>query len=120
MTELRYRIQVGNKYTYRDTHYKMDRLVKELIDGDSIQDLLAQVRGIKTEQKPVKPEEISIAVEIAPPKSEEQWHDLPVRAPKKERPKRPKLTAEARKEWQEQFKGRKAGLAGDRGRKKAK
>jgi hypothetical protein len=74
MTELRYRIQVGNKYTYRNSSYDMERLVKDLIDGSNtrMNNLLAEMKGQKFEEpKLVKPEEITIMVESRPhrPKS---------------------------------------------------
>jgi hypothetical protein len=103
MTELRYRIQVGNRYTYRASAYDLESLVRKLIDGDSLESLTAQIRGIKSVETRVKPEQISIALEIAPPKQDEQWRELPVPVPEKEQPKRPNLTPEARKEWRKQF-----------------
>jgi len=105
MTELRYQIQVGSRYTYRDTAYDMELLVRKLIDGDSLESLQAQIKGIKHKETRVKPEAISIAVEIAPRKEDEQWRELPVPVPEKERPKRPHLTPEARKEWRAEMKG---------------
>jgi hypothetical protein len=109
MTELRYRIQVGNKYTYRNSSYEMESLVRKLIDGDSVESLQAQIRGIKAEKTLVKPEAISITVEISPKPKEEEWHDVSAGRPRKQPKKEPKprLTPEARKEWRKQFRGRK-------------
>jgi hypothetical protein len=109
--ELRYRIQVRNRYTYRDSSNAMERLVQDLIDGPRprIDSMLAEFSTGRKAVEPelVKPEEITITVEVAPKPEEEEWHEMPVRGRKMQAKKTqvnnlPKLTLQARKEWRKQ------------------
>jgi hypothetical protein len=87
MTHYRYRIQVGDRYTYRTSAYALDGLVQDLLDEGiefegklaSAERLLRKAKGENVpeppESKPVPPEEIRITVEkIPPPPEKEKWH----------------------------------------------
>jgi len=79
----RYRVQVGDEYTYRDSSYRLDKLVWELLNGyEDIETTLAKLQGKKTKAKkrppaPVPFKDIQITVVPAPPTKEpqeEKWH----------------------------------------------
>jgi hypothetical protein len=90
MTHYRYRIQVGDQYTYRNGSYEMDRVVQDLLDEGvgydrdaQISRLLRMAKGEDVpeppESEPVPPEQIRITVEkIRPPRrpEKEKWHKL--------------------------------------------
>ena len=77
MTHYKYRIQVGDEYTYRSSMYAMDLLVRSLLDGssgleDDIEGLLAKARGkdvseLAPRRPPVRAEDIWISVVVEPP-----------------------------------------------------
>jgi hypothetical protein len=88
MTHYRYRIQVGDQYTYREAH-SLHHLVQDLLDegvgyeGDLAEAhrLLRQAQGEsvpeRPKSKPVPPEEIKITVEKIPSAPEkEKWHKV--------------------------------------------
>ena len=81
MTHFKYRIQVGEEYTYRDSSYTLGVLVQSLLDGvmDSertsaeVDRLLAKVRGgevpeLAPRRTSVRAEEIEITVEVVEPR----------------------------------------------------
>jgi len=94
VTHFKYRIQVGEEYTYRDSSYTLGVLVQSLLDGvmDSertsaeVDRLLAKVRGeevpeLAPRRAPVRAEEIEITVEVVEPRerrAEEGWHKAEV------------------------------------------
>jgi hypothetical protein len=74
MTYYRYRIQVGDEYTYRSSSYALDLLVQGLLEGVDYEHMLeaadrlaAQARGEdlpahRRRRPPVRAEEIRISV----------------------------------------------------------
>jgi hypothetical protein len=88
VTHYKYRIQVGDEYTYRDSSYALDLLVQSLLDGANrhgeFDRLLAKAKGeevgeLAPRRPPVRAEEIRISVVVvAPPerKPEEGWHKV--------------------------------------------
>jgi hypothetical protein len=88
VTHFKYRIQVGDKYTYRSSSYALDLLVQGLLEGVDYEHMLeaadrlaAKARGEEVpahrpRRPPVRAEEIRIrVVVVAPPerKPEEGW-----------------------------------------------
>jgi hypothetical protein len=91
MTHYRYRIQVGDEYTYRDGVIALDSLVQDLLDRGVHYEgkmaecarLMRKARGESVaappKPKPVPPEDIKITVEKIPPPpppEKEKWHKL--------------------------------------------
>jgi hypothetical protein len=92
MTHYRYRIQVGDQYTYRDDSISLDRLVQDLLDegigyegtNAKLGRLLRKAKGEPPEPEPPKPksvlaEQILITVEKVPPPrppKKEQWRKV--------------------------------------------
>ena len=80
MTDYRYRVQVGNEYTYRETGSELDDLIRDLTLGNDVYErlggLLAKAKGIDPPQKrrTAKFEEIKITVEEYTPPKEGKWH----------------------------------------------
>jgi hypothetical protein len=80
MSHYRYRIQVGDQYTYRNDSFALDRLVEELLDKGlgyegneaKLGRLLRKAQGHPPEPEPPEPkpvlaEDIRITVEKVPP-----------------------------------------------------
>ena len=89
MTHYKYRIQVGDEYTYRSSMYALDGLVQSLLDGSSgleadVEGLLAKARGkdvpeLAPPRPPVPAEDIWISVVVVEPperRPEEGWHKV--------------------------------------------
>jgi hypothetical protein len=88
VTHFKYRIQVGDEYTYRASSYGLDLLVQSLLDGvpDSkaaVDRLLAKARGEEVPEQPPRPlvraQDIQISVVVVePPKRrpQEGWHKV--------------------------------------------
>ena len=88
MTHYKYRIQVGDEYTYRDSSYALDLLVQSLLDGANrhgeLVRLVAKARGKEVAEPtprrpPVRAEEIQITVVVVSPlerKPEEVWRKV--------------------------------------------
>jgi hypothetical protein len=86
MANYRYRIQVGNEYTYRETGDQLDRLIRDLT-GESVEDRaaeiqynLARARGLDP-PPPAKPrkaklQEIKITLEEYTPPRKERWYPV--------------------------------------------
>jgi len=59
VTHYKYRIQVGDEYTYRDSSYSLDLLVQSLLDGANrhgeLDRLLAKARGEEVAEPPRRP-----------------------------------------------------------------
>jgi hypothetical protein len=96
VTHYKYRIQVGDEYTYRDSPYTLDLLVQCLLDQGpdssraraqaAVDRLLAKAKGeevaeLPPQRPPVRAEEIQITVVVVspsffPPGAEEGWHKV--------------------------------------------
>jgi hypothetical protein len=91
VTHFKYRIQVGDEYTYRSGAYALDLLVSSLLEGvdyehtvQAAERLAAKARGEEVAEPapwrpPVRAEEIRIRVVVVePPKliPEEGWHKV--------------------------------------------
>jgi hypothetical protein len=80
MKEYRYRIQVGDEYTYRESGLELDQLIRNLADNleyNQLDALLAKARGNDApaqKRRTAKLEEIKITVEQYTPPKEEKWH----------------------------------------------
>ena len=74
-THYRYRIQVGDEYTYRESSFTLDQLVFELLEGEraSIDVLVADP---DTARQPVAPEAIQITVERTAKPEKEKWYKV--------------------------------------------
>jgi hypothetical protein len=93
VTHFKYRIQVGDEYTYRSSAYALDLLVQSLLEGVDYEHTLAAAERLAAKKKargeevaepaprrpPVRAEEIRIAVVVvSPPKlrPQEGWHKV--------------------------------------------
>jgi hypothetical protein len=90
MTRYKYRIQIGDEYTYRDSSHALDMLVLALLDGadyermlQAVERLEAKARGqdlpeLPPPRPPVRAEDIRITVVMEPLKRnpEEDWHKV--------------------------------------------
>jgi hypothetical protein len=89
MTRYRYRIEVGDQYTYRGDSFALDHLIHELLDEginyeSAVGRLLRKARGDENVPEPPKcepipAEAIRITVERLPPPppaEEEKWHRI--------------------------------------------
>jgi hypothetical protein len=80
MTDYRYRVQVGNEYTYRESGIELDQLIRNLADNDEynqLDALLAKARGNDApaqKRRTAKLEQIKITVEQYTPRKEGKWH----------------------------------------------
>jgi len=85
MTHYRYRIQVGDQYTYRESLLELDRLVQDLLDeglGEGRDAKLARlIRKAKGSSSPEPPpakkvaaEDILITVETTRAPQQQKWH----------------------------------------------
>ena len=82
MTDYRYRVQVGDEYTYRESGLELDRLIRNLTNNheyNQLDALLAKARETDTPNAPkkrrtAKLEEIKITVEKYTPPEEGKWH----------------------------------------------
>jgi len=90
MTHYRYRIQIGDQYTYRSGEYELGHLVEALLNHGVGYDQLEEINRLVRKAKgknvpdppkpvPVPPEKIRITVEkVAPPRppQKEKWHKV--------------------------------------------
>jgi hypothetical protein len=96
VTHFKYRIQMGDEYTYRDSSYALDLLVQCLLDQGpdylgtqaAVDRLLARAKGeevgeLAPRRPPVRAEEIQITVVVVSPsfspserRAEEGWHKV--------------------------------------------
>ena len=90
MTHYKYRIQVGDEYTYRSGAYALDLLVSSLLEGVdhghtlAAERLAAKARGEEVPKQPprrppVQAQDIQISVVVVePPKRrpQEGWHKV--------------------------------------------
>jgi len=92
VTHYKYRIQVGDEYTYRDSSYALDLLVQCLLDHGpdylgtqaAVDRLLAKAKGeevaeLPPRRPPVRAQDIQITVVVVSPlqrKPEEVWRKV--------------------------------------------
>jgi hypothetical protein len=94
VTHYKYRIQVGDEYTYRDSPYALDLLVQCLLDQGpdssraraqaAVDRLLAKAKGeevaeLPPRRPPVRAQDIQITVVVVSPperRAEEGWHKV--------------------------------------------
>jgi hypothetical protein len=81
MKDYRYRIEVGNEYTYRETGFEVDLLIGDLIDNidGKLDALLAKAKGTEPpkKQRTARLGEIRITVEAYTPRPKEaKWRKV--------------------------------------------